>query len=176
MTAYVALLRGVNVGGNKTIAMSDLRDIATSLGFKDVRTLLQSGNLVFSTNSTSPARLETLLKDAVAKKTRLDTEFFIRTTAEWSAIIEKNPFPDAAKNDPGRFILMLLKDAPKPAAVTALKEAIVGSEVVAVQGREAYAIYPDGMGRSRLTNAVIEKKLGTRATARNWNTVLKLDL
>src|ERR671932_482330 len=99
----------------------------------------------------------------------LDADFFVRAAAEWEDVVAGNPFRDEAERDPGRLHVTVLKDAPSAAAVRALQGAIVGSEVARVTGRHAYIIYPDGAGRSRLTNTVIERALGTRATARNWN-------
>ena len=164
MSIRIALLRGINVGGNKMVAMSDLRDLAGRLGLRNARTLLQSGNLVFHSDK-SPAQIEKMLEK------ELDCVVFVRTADEWASIVAGNPFPDEAKRDPGYLQMMLLKDA-KDAAT--LQPAIVGREVARGNGRAIYIVYPDGMGRSKLTNALIEKKLGTRVTARNWNTVLKL--
>ena len=162
---HIALLRGINVGGNKMIAMSDLRERASRLGLRDARTLLQSGNLVFRSNK-SQAQLEKLLE-----KDLEGTHVFVRTTEEWAEVVAANPFGEEAKHDPGRLIVLFLKEA-RNAEV--LKPAIVGREVARGNGREIYIVYPDGMGTSKLTNAAIEKKLGTRCTARNWNTVMKL--
>lgn len=89
-------------------------------------------------------------------------------------MIAGNPFPKEARNDPARLVVLFLKSAPSREAATALKRAIVGREIVNVIGRHAYVVYPDGMGRSRLTSVLIEARLGTRGTARNWNTVMKL--
>jgi uncharacterized protein (DUF1697 family) len=102
------------------------------------------------------------------------TDYFVRTAQEWSAIIAANPFPSEAKRDPGRLVMMCLKDAPPPAAVKALQAAIKDREVVKARGAQAYFLYPDGMGRSKLTIGLIERMLGTRGTARNWNTVTRL--
>jgi uncharacterized protein (DUF1697 family) len=93
---------------------------------------------------------------------------------DWKAVIAGNPFSEEAARDPGHLLVVALKDAPDRAAAAALRNAITGREVVRVRGRHAYIVYPDGIGRSRLTTVVIEKKLGTRGTGRNWNTVLKL--
>jgi len=103
------------------------------------------------------------------------TAFFVRSAEDWKALIAANPFPDEARNDPGRLLMLCLKAAPERSAVTALQDAIVGREIVKAKGPQAYIVYPDGQGRSRLTTVLIEKKLGTRATGRNWNTVLKLN-
>lgn len=169
MNTYIALLRGINVGGNKMIAMSALRETITGLGFNDVRTLLQSGNVVFRGARTTTAQLERMLE------TEFDASVFVRTAAEWKEIIEANPFVAEVKRDPGHLLVMLLKDAPSKEDVKALRAGIVGREIVDVAGRHAYFVYPDGVGRSKLTHALIEKKLGTRGTARNWNTVMKVN-
>jgi uncharacterized protein (DUF1697 family) len=165
MTTQIALLRGINVGGNKMVAMSDLRALAARLGLRDARTLLQSGNLIFRSDK-QPAKLEALLEKELDGVT-----VFVRNAAEWAQIVARNPFPAEAKNDPGHLLVMLLKEAKD---VTSLQAAIVGREVLRADGRQLYIVYPDGQGTSKLTNALIERKLGTRGTARNWNTVMKL--
>jgi len=175
MTTHIALLRGINVGGNKKVAMADLRELLNALGFTDPRSLLQSGNLVFRSEALKGADLERLLDAETEKRLGLKTEFFVRTAKEWKAVVESNPFPDEAESDPSHLVAMFLKDAPDVKAVEALQAAITGREIVRAVGRQAYITYPDGIGDSRLTNAVIEKKLGTRGTGRNWNTVMKLD-
>lgn len=174
MTVHIALLRGINVGGNKMVAMADLRALVASLGFSDVRTLLQSGNVVFRSQGKAAARLETLLETEVEKRFGLETSFIVRTAAEWDDAIAKNPFPAEAESDPARLVVMFLKAAPDAAAVKALQAAIKGRETVRADGRQAYLVYPDGQGSSKLTINVIEKHLGSRGTARNWNTVRKL--
>ena len=172
MAVHVALLRGVNVGG-KLVAMTALRKLAEDLGASDVRTLLNSGNLVFASPKRGPA-LEALLEAEAEKKLGLKTRFFVRSPAEWAAVIAANPFPEAARDDPSHLVAMVLKDAPTAAAADALRAAIGGRETAVVAGRTAYLVYPDGIGRSKLTINVVEKKLATTGTGRNWNTVLKL--
>jgi uncharacterized protein (DUF1697 family) len=139
-----------------------------------VQSLLQSGNLVFRSHARATTQLERSLEDAAAKRLGLETDFFVRTADEWNAIIDGNPFPEQAQRDPSHLLVVFLKEAPNRADVTALQRAITGREVVRARGRHAYIVYPDGIGRSRLTSALIEEKLGTRGTGRNWNTVLKL--
>jgi uncharacterized protein (DUF1697 family) len=170
----MALLRAVNVGGHKPVSMSDLRDLLARLGFASVRSILQSGNLVFQGTARPGAHIERLLETEAAKCVALETDFFVRTADEWQAVIEKNPFRKEAERDPGHLVVACLKDAPNAQRATGLQAAIVGREVVRAAGKHLYIVYPDGIGRSRLTNALIEKKLETRATGRNWNTVLKL--
>jgi len=174
MTRHVALLRAVNLPSHNKVGMADLKKLLGDLGFEDVQSLLQSGNLVFGSEGRTGAQLETLLEAAAKARRGLDTDFFVRTAGEWRTVIANNPFPEEAERDPGHLLVMFLKEEPDPKDVIALQEAITGREVVRAKGRHAYLVYPDGIGRSRLTNVLIERKLGTRGTGRNWNTVLKL--
>ena len=171
---YIGLLRAVNLAGRNMVAMSGVRDLFTAAGMQDVRTLLQSGNVVFRGKADSASALEQRLQAATEREFGFPVEFFVRTTKEWKSLVAVNPFPDEAERDPGHLLVMFLKDSPSSSAVAALQQAIKGREIVRAKGRQAYVYYPDGVGRSKLTNVVIEQKLGTRATGRNWNTVLKL--
>ena len=174
MATHIALLRAINVGGHRKIAMAELRDWLNELGFGEPRSLLQTGNLVFGGGRRTGAGLERFLEAEAAKRLELRTDFFARTAEEWESLMKGNPFPDAAKKDPSHLVVMFLKDAPSAKSVKELQAAIKGPEVVKAKGRQLYIVYPKGIGRSRLTNALIERKLGTRATGRNWNTVVKL--
>jgi uncharacterized protein (DUF1697 family) len=171
---HVALLRAVNLAGVNTVSMANLRDLLTSLGFPDAQTLLNSGNIVFSGGSKTTAALEQTLEHAAAKRLGVHTDFFVRTATEWHAIIEANPFPREAKNDPSHLLAVITKDSVEQGSVSALQKAIVGRELVRAKGRCLYVVYPDGIGRSKLTSTIFEKHIRTRGTARNWNTVLKL--
>ncbi len=174
MTTYVALLRGVNVGGRNMVAMKDLRTLCERIGHEDVCTLLQSGNVVFRSASRDAEALESRLEQEIAKRLGVKPACFVRTADEWASLVKRNPFRGEAERDPGHLLVALMKVAPGPAAVKALRAAIVGRELVDARGREAYFFYPDGVGRSKLTPNLIEKHLGGSGTARNWNTVLKL--
>jgi uncharacterized protein (DUF1697 family) len=174
MIRHVALLRAVNLPSHNKVGMADLRQLLGDLGLQDVQSLLQSGNLVFGSKGRTSAQLEALLESEAKTRLGLDTDFFVRTASEWSTVISGNPFPEEAERDPGHLLVIFLKDEPDHKDVAALQAAITGREVVRAQGRHAYIVYPDGVGRSRLTNVLIEKKLRTRGTGRNWNTVLKL--
>lgn len=174
MAIYVGLLRAINLGSHNKVSMADLKAMLAALGMKNPQSILQSGNLVFEGMARATAALETQLETSAAKRLGLATSFFVRTGAEWQQAIADNPFPREAKLDPGHTVLMCLKDAPPPSAVKALQDAIKGREVVRAKGRHAYFLYPDGIGTSKLTIKLIEQKLGTPGTARNWNTVLKL--
>lgn len=170
---FIALLRGVNMGGHKKAPMSDLRALAADLDLSNARTLLQSGNMVFASRKSADA-LETLLERALAERLRLATAVFVRTAAEWAKIVAANPFADEAAREPSRLALMLLKDKPSAAAIAALKACITGREYFAARERQLYAFFPDGFANTKLTTAVIDRKLANTVTARNWNTVLKI--
>jgi uncharacterized protein (DUF1697 family) len=167
-------LRAVNIGAHQQVAMADLRDLLAGLRFADVRTVLQSGNVVFRGPAQTTERLERTLQAAAGTHLGLSTDFFVRTAGEWEAVLDANPFPREAVRDPGHMVVMLLKDAPAASAVRALQATITGRELVRARGRQAYLVYPDGIGRSRLTVSRIERALGTRGTGRNWNTVQRL--
>jgi uncharacterized protein (DUF1697 family) len=171
---YVALLRGINVGGNKLLGMAKLRGVFAEIGLGEARSLLQSGNMVFESEGRTSVQLEKLLEAETLQRLGLATTFFVRTAREWKSVVADNPFPDAAKQDPSHLMVLFLKQTPAPASIQALRAAIVGREKVEAVGRHAYIHYPDGIGRSRLTPAILDAKLGQRGTARNWNTVLKL--
>lgn len=174
MTTYVGVLRAINLGSHNKIAMSDLRAMMEKIGLEDPKTLILSGNIVFKSATSSADKVEKMLEAASTKHLGVTTDYFVRSAKEWQAIIAANPFPKEAKNDPARLVMLCLRDAPSAAHVKALQAAIKGREIVKAGGRHAYIVYPDGQGRSRLTIQMIEKALGTRGTARNWNTVLKL--
>ena len=112
MASYIALLRGVNLAGHKMVAMADLRAMLEDLGFTDVRSLLQSGNLMFHGRAQAGAALERKLELEARRRLDLGTDFHVRTAAEWQSIIARNPFPHAARNDPGHLLMMCFKDTP----------------------------------------------------------------
>ena len=170
---YIALLRGINVGGNNMIAMADLRATLAKLGFANVTTILQSGNAVFHGKASPTAKLEAVLEKGIAKHHGMTPEFHVRTADEWQAIVEANPFAAEAKKDPGHLIVSCYKAPIETARVKALQAAITGKERVYADGRQLYMTFPDGMGNSKAA-PLVDRLLGAKGTARNWNTVLKL--
>ncbi len=174
MTRYVALLRAVNLAGRNSVAMADLRAWIEKLGFSNPRTLLQSGNVVFDGRAQPPAKVEALLEGEAKKRFAFHIPVVVRTADDLSRIVARNPFPKEAQSDPGRLLVVFMKGSIATPNVKTLEAAIVGREVVRADGAHLYAVYPDGQGRSKLTAALIEKKLGVVGTGRNWNTVLKL--
>ena len=174
MPVYIGLLRAVNLGGNTQVSMEALRSLLSRMGLADVRTVLQSGNAVFTSDETNEGKLEKRLEDRTEKELGLRTDFFVRTADEWDSIVRGNPYRQEERTSPNHLVVTVLKEVPPNEGWTRLDSAIRGPERVKGRGRHAYIVYPDGIGRSRLTAAVIEKNLGTRGTSRNWNTVLKL--
>jgi uncharacterized protein (DUF1697 family) len=172
--SHIALLRGVNVGGHNRLAMSDLRQLFAELGFAGATTLLQSGNVVFQSGRMASAALEARLEKEMRERLSVTADYIVRSTSEWQRVIAANPFAKQTQTAPNHLVVMFLKSAAKAASVEALRKAIAGPEVVQAGERCLYIVYPAGIGRSKLTGALIEKKLGVRGTARNWNTVLKL--
>jgi uncharacterized protein (DUF1697 family) len=171
---YAALLRGINVGGNKKVPMADLRAMTAKLGFDDPKTLLQSGNLVFSAKSQPAAKLELLLEAATKKHIGVECSFLLRTADEWKRIMAANPFGAAAKSDPSHLAVTFCRDIPTAPALEALRAQARGAEDFAAVGRELFVWFPDGMGESKLALALSKNRLGTICTARNWNTVTKV--
>lgn len=170
---YVALLRGINVGGNNMIAMADLRATLATMGFTGVATILQSGNAVFQGKASSTSRLESVLEKGIEKRHGIAPEFHVRTAAEWHAIVEANPFTTEATKDPGHLLVSCYKAPLDKGRLKALQSAITGKERVHADGRQLYMTFPDGIGDSKAA-PLVDRILGVKGTARNWNTVLKL--
>jgi uncharacterized protein (DUF1697 family) len=157
--------------------MTDLRNFITKVGLQDARSLLQSGNLIFMSSVRTGAELERFLESEAAERLSLEVDFFVRTPEEWKTVIRQNPFRKEAERDPAHLVVLFLKSAPDAEDVAALQADIKGKgpETIIAKGKQAYIFYPNGQGRSKLTTAMIEKRLG-RGTARNWNTVTKLGI
>lgn len=166
-------MRSVNLGPVNKVSMAGLREMMAALGLENGRTLLMTGNLVFDSRKSASA-LEALLERETAARMALSTDIHVRSASEWPEVVDKNPFPREAAENPSYFTATVLRAAPSKAAVAALQKAIKGDERLAVVGRTAYTVWPDGQGRSKLTLPIIERHLGTRGTTRNWNTVLRI--
>lgn len=170
---YICLLRGINVGGNKRIKMADLRKLLAGIGFNKVKTILQSGNVVFETDETDREKLAQKIGEAIIKQYDFEVKIILRTAQEWQAIIDKKPDYEieVAGN---RLLVMCLDSTPSPENNAALLESHHGDEIIHILEQEIFIYYGDGMAKSKLSNAVLERKLNVVTTARNWNTVIKL--
>jgi uncharacterized protein (DUF1697 family) len=169
---YAVLLRGINVGGNKKVPMADLRALLSDLGYADVATHLQSGNAVL-TSDVPAADLERDIAAAVENRIKVSCAVLVRTGAELADAISRNPLGGEPEN-PSRYFVAFLSAEPAAAKADALAQTSFGSDRLWIFGREAYLWCPNGAADTKLTGALLEKQLGVRATARNWNTVTKL--
>jgi uncharacterized protein (DUF1697 family) len=172
MSRRIALLRAVNVGGRK-LPMAELRALCGELGWKDVETYIQSGNIVFAAAGEADA-VEARLEEAIKERFGLDVPVIVRTAAQWSACIAANPFPRVAGEEPTRLQLLLSKRAPNADAAGKLMERARAGEVVEAAGGALWFHFPEGVGTSKLVPALIDKAAGSPSTSRNWRTVLKL--
>jgi uncharacterized protein (DUF1697 family) len=168
----IALLRGINLGARNRVSMPELRDLLTGLGHQDVKTLLQSGNVVLTADATGE-QLEQALERAIAGELGVESRVIVRTARELAGVVERDPLAGVA-DDPRRYQVSFLSAKPEAAVVRELEGADVAPEQVVVSGREIYAWHPAGIQRSPLVKLLTDRKLGVTATARNWNTVTKL--
>jgi len=170
MPVYVALLRGINVGGN-ILKMDRLRELCAALGTKNVSTYVQSGNIVFEARGTASHWAQTLERK-LAGESRLPVSVVVRTAAEMSTVLAGNPFLKEKGIDNARLAVTFLQQAPAKPALDALAALKIGSERYHCAGKEIYLHCPDGFANAKLYT--LEKVLTQRTTSRNWNTVTKL--
>ena len=171
MTVYVALLRGVNVGGNNKLPMATLRAVATECGFGDVQTYIQSGNAVLTSRSGA-ARVATALHDAILRETGVDSRVVIRTRAELEAIVVNNPF--LARGADEKLVHVSFMYPESTATLAAVDASVYAPDEVAVIGADAFLHTPNGLGRSKIATESVIRKLGIQGTTRNWRTVTTL--
>lgn len=172
MRRYVVFLRGINLGSSRRVAMRQLREALDKAGYQHVRTLLQSGNVVLSSNADAKT-LECDLTRTLREAFGLEIAVVARTRDELAAVIARDPF-DGQADDPARYQVSFLSAEPDLRRVRELEGAQVSPERVAVIGREVYAWHPGGVGRSELAGLITERRLGVAVTARNWRTLTRL--
>ncbi|MEP7765316.1 DUF1697 domain-containing protein [Sanguibacter sp. 25GB23B1] len=184
MTAVVALLRGVNVGGHRKVPSADLRAVAEQAGFTDVVTLLNSGNvvvvapeaLVDDAPHLATAQVSAAINAGILSRLGLDVHVVAVSAAALDEAVAANPFPEAARSDPSHLLVTFGADPPDEERIRAFDHSAF-PEKLAWVGGVGYTYFPQGVGTSRLTPAVLKRELGTdgtEGTSRNWNTVLKL--
>jgi uncharacterized protein (DUF1697 family) len=173
MGLKVGLLRAVNVGGRK-LPMAELRALCGEFGWKEVRTYIQSGNLIFRAAGKGET-LEADLEAAISDRFGMEVPVIVRSREIWSAYVEANPFTEAAKDEPNRLQLLVSKRTPNADAAERLMERAQDGERVKAAGGALWFHFPGGMARSKLTPALIDKVCGSPSTGRNWRTVLKLE-
>jgi len=170
MPTYIALLRGVNVGGNM-LKMERLRELCAELGAKNARTYVQSGNVVFEAQQ-SASHWEQTLERKLTGESRLPVSVIVRTAAEMARVFAGNPFLKEKGIEIARLAVTFLRQAPQKGALDALGALEIGSERFHHAGKEIYLHCPNGFGNAKLYS--LDKVLKQRTTTRNWNTVIKL--
>lgn len=167
---WVGLLRGINVGGNKKVPMAELRELAAGLGWTAVQSLIQSGNLVFRAKG-KPAVLAAALEQAIERHFGFAVPVIVRSGAEWLEYAAIPAFVEAAAARPNLLHLALSQLSPKGETAKELQPYCKAGEQVLVRGGAIWIDFPDGVARSKLTSAVLDRVVGSTVTARNWKTV-----
>jgi len=172
---YISILRGINVSGQKKIKMSGLKSLYDSLGFHNVETYIQSGNVIFESSDKNISKLKKSIEDAIQKKYIFNVSVEIRTKLEFKKIIKNSPFGSIdLKTDGTKVLVTFLANKPTKECVTDVLKYVKLPEKLVVKGKEVYLYCPNGYGKSKLSNTFLEKKLGVEATTRNWKSVQKL--
>jgi uncharacterized protein (DUF1697 family) len=169
---HIALLRGINVGTAKRVPMADLRDLFAGLGYTNVATLLNSGNVVFTGRRENSVRAEVRIEEAIVARFGFPSRVTVITAGELAAMVDENSLREAA-TDPSRLLVAILKTPPDRAKLLPLAERSWTPGLLALGARAAYLWCPDGMLESPLATAV-SRALGDATTMRNWATILKL--
>ena len=172
MTRHIALLRAVNVGGRK-MPMAELRAICAELGWTEVETYIQSGNLLFAAPGQS-AEQEAALEKAIEQRFGYWSDVIIRSAEQWRALLATNPFLSEAEAEPNRVLVGLAKARLQPGAAAAIQAKAAAGERVEQAGEALWFHYPAGVGTSKLTPSLNDRCAGSPVTARNWRTMLKL--
>ena len=167
METYVALLRGVNLGARNRVSMPQLRELVEAIGGEEVRTYLQSGNVVLRSRDKA-AELERALEQGLGRVLGVEAAVLVRTKKELKEILERNPF------EPAETYVTFIESAPDSARVSPLREQSFEPDQFYAAGREVYVSCPGGYGRTKLSNTFLERRLAVQATTRNWRTVTAL--
>lgn len=170
----VALLRGVNVGGNRKVPMPELCKLATQSGLEEVESYINSGNLVFEAGQMKAGEVVDLLETAIEKHFGFQVDIVVRTMRQWKKYSEGSPFPDAERSRPNLLHLGLSKLPCKNDLAANLSEYAIRGEKIKVVKDAIWVDFAAGVGKSKLTPALFERLAGSPVTMRNWNTVLKL--
>lgn len=174
MNTYVALLRGINVSGQKKIKMADLRAHLKTLPFQDIQTYIQSGNIVFEAESMSKQELASLIEQNIMQNYGFEVPVMIKTPKELENTLENNPFLKDPSKDSKRFYVTFLAQTPIAGLAKKLEEVDYSPEEYVLQKDLIYFFSPQGYGRAKMNNNFFEKKLKVAATTRNWRTIHKL--
>jgi len=173
MPHYIALLRSVNVAGHGRLAMADLQQSFIALGHSDVSTYIQTGNVLFRSTSKSPSKVAAGIERQLEQDFGSSPAVILRTVPALSQVLAASPFP-AQGADPSRHHVTFLAEEPSREKLATFVVPSSGRDELVIIGREVYVHTPDGYGNSKLSGAMLERRLGVKSTTRNWNTVTKL--
>jgi uncharacterized protein (DUF1697 family) len=174
MTVYISLLRGINVGPQKTVKMEELVALYESLDLENVRTYLRSGNVLFDSGDPEPEILAATLEEQIIRTLGFPVKILIRTAADIRQITTNNPFLQEDAKDPKTLHVTFLSDLPSAVLLDDVNMIKDETDRFVIRGREVYLSCPNGYGRTRFSNTFFERKLGLAATTRNWKTVMAL--
>ncbi len=176
MEKYVSLLRGINVGGKKKIKMADLKSMYELLGFENVVTYIQSGNVVFNYKKTALPSLENLIQEKIKTVYDFDVSVLIKKEQEIAAILANNPFLQGKRQEEiKQLYLTFLAEKPSEDLVLNLKKTTQSyADEWIIKDKNIYLFFPNGYGTTKLSNNFFERKLKVAATTRNWRTTCKL--
>jgi uncharacterized protein (DUF1697 family) len=174
MAVIISMLRGVNVGGHNKIKMDGLRALYESMKLWDAQTYVQSGNVIFRTDERDIARLAKRIDDGIERKFGFRPDVILRTATEMREVVAKNPFAKRRGIEPGKLLVSFLASDPVEEGLEKVRQMKCDPEELRIDGREVYIYFPNGMGRSKLPWAELDKILKTPATGRNWNSVTKM--
>jgi uncharacterized protein (DUF1697 family) len=174
MTTYIAILRGINVGGKRIIKMELLRTMFADLGFKNVKTYIQSGNVVFECNKMNADKIESKIENEILKQFNFEVPVLIREANELREIAAANPFINDPKKDKASLHITFLSATPVNNNISKMEEGLYPDDEFNIIDKAVYLYCPNGYSNSKLTNGYIETKLKVRATTRNWKTVNEL--
>jgi uncharacterized protein (DUF1697 family) len=173
MTKFIVLLRGINVSGQKKILMAELREMISALGFTNVQTYIQSGNIILDSKTASPELVEEKIYNLIIDNYGFEVEVFVIQPIWLNQIVNQNPYLNDV-GDTKKLYLTILKEVPSNDYIKRLKAFNTAPDNYVIQESVIYINYRDGAGKSKLSNNLIESKLKVKATSRNWNTTLKL--
>jgi len=174
MNVVVSMLRGINLGANRRIQMDALRSMYESLGLKDPRTYVQSGNVVFRTREKDLARLARKIEKGIEAEFGFHSDVVLRNSAEMRDAIARNPFAGRPEVEPAKLLVTFLGSDPGAEAREKIAAVPTGSDELRMDGREIYVYFPNGIGKSKLSWPAIDRALKMSWTGRNWNSVNKL--
>ncbi len=175
MNQYISLLRGINVSGKNKIKMAELKEMFFSLGFENVITYIQSGNVIFSSQEKNKKDIEKKIKEEILKQWNFDVPVLIKTVEEFKNVVENNPFIEKDENiDITKLHLTFLKEIPLEEHLEKIKTYSFSPDEFIIDDKNVFVHCPNGYGRTKIHNNFFERKLKVEATTRNWKSILKL--